>query len=162
MKRYILPLALLVSIMLWTSISNAQCKFEKNEVDEFTGHINKQTKWERIAPKNVMAVVAQLGDKIGFLIAGDIGCVNDDSKAYFKFQDDTIIKIGHSGNIDCGDIVSLILYIDDYNLEIFATKPIAKIRLQGTEGNVDVPLNNPEYFVKILKDCFDVSQLMNQ
>lgn len=157
MKTFVLLLLLL--LVSFYSIS--QCKYEKNEVDEFTGKINKQTKWERIAPKNVMAVVAQIGDLIGFLIAGDIGCANGDSQAYFKFQDDTVIQISHTGKIDCGSIVSLLLHVDDQNLELFATKPLSKIRLVGTNGNLDVTLNDPDYFINTLANCFDVHKLVN-
>lgn len=153
--------SLLIILVFLPLIGIGQCKYEKNEIDEFTGKTNKQTKWERIASKNVMAVVVQLDDMIGLLIAGDIGCVNNNSSAYFKFQDDSVIQLAHLGQIDCGSIVSLILPLDDENLQLLATKPIAKIRLVGTERNLDVPLSNPNYFINVLENCFNVAELIS-
>lgn len=152
-KILILPMFCALSSI----ISNAQCKLSKNEVDEFTGAIVKQTKWERIAP-GVMVVILQQGPVIGLALYADLGCVSpNDSKAYFKFSDGSVITINHLGEIDCNENVGLILPINDY-LEAFTTKSISKLRLVG-DRTIDVEVTKPKFIGDVLNSCFDLSQL---
>lgn len=134
---------------------SAQCKYLKNETDEFTGKISKQTELQRIAP-GVQAIILQYADIIGIAFYADLDCVSpSDSKAYIKFSDGEIIILNHKGDINCGEITALAVPINDH-LKSFTTKPISKIRLVG-DRSMDFELIKPKFIGDTLNNCFDLS-----
>ena len=124
--------------------TKGDCKFDTNEVDEFTGNQTVVLSPLRIA-KNLLATPLRVADSEALFLKYhfDIGCLSDEAYAIFKFIDDSTLKIHHDGDIDCGSGVTFISYLlDNDALNILSSKPIAKVRLVYSEGGADLDITD--------------------
>lgn len=148
---------LILLLLVASGSAFAQCKGVQSKTDEFTGAVSRQTKWERLAP-GVQALILHHNSVVGIMFYADLGCVSpNDSKAYFKFSDGSVIELQHAGEISCNDGVALVVAINDH-VEAFTTKSIEKIRLVGNR-TIDFQLLKPTYIGDTLNQCFDLSGL---
>jgi hypothetical protein len=136
-------------------ITACECFMNKDEIDDFTGERNKSTvitNTECVEPKSFGVAAMSLEDIYIFAIVckQNLGCVTEsNSFVHFKFEDGSVIKLPHAGNTDCDEISSFMIYVQDYK-EMFLTKPIQRIRLEGTKTISDLTLKDPLIFAKHL------------
>lgn len=143
MKIILTTVALCFPLLL-----SAQCKFLSNSKDEFTGKIERILSLQPVY-RNVSSSVGVV-DTIYFLtFFADLGCFSkNDSKVYLKFDDASVIELPHQGKTDCGP-AQFVTSIN-YDLPELWTKKIVKIRLSGTERNIDFEPKDPEFVKKNL------------
>jgi len=124
---------LLFFTFLWAATAFGQ-KLELNEVDEFTGSINKRTKQIAFYAKmdgNGYIKVAKYNDSYRVYIAPNpkLGCAGvDDNNVIFLFEDGTTLKLENDlSPIDCGVFV---FSKYQFNPNDFEGKVVSKIRVQ--------------------------------
>ena len=133
--------------------SNSDCKYWKNEVDEFTGDVKMFTKGKIIGKNKIKTSfkmeLRRVNDNyyIYGKYYGDLGCVTSDSYMIIKLLNGETIKLMNFGDIDCGDM-SLFFFLKQETLDQVLKSPIEKIRIQGTEYYTDIDnMKLPNYFI---------------
>lgn len=120
------------------------CKYQRNDVDEFTNDRTIVTELEIITP-GVMGYFARVGKLKAFKFntASDLGCVSSDSYIILKYSDGTTKKINHVGEIDCGD--------HPYFIGVISTaKKVSKMRIHFSR-TLDIIVDNPNFLIEGLK-----------
>lgn len=149
-----MKLITLLLLNAWSLASFAQCNYQINKVDEFTG---KMERW--LAPETVCK-----GIKIGlakvdsvYLLGAyaDLGCVTSESNLYIKFEDGTVLKLGHQFKADCDSYqVAFYSNITD-DLDELKSKRIAKVRITGTQHTLEGEFKKPDMITTQLKECLN-------
>ena len=128
------------------SFASAQ-ELAKNEVDEFTGSIQKFSKTYIIAKGvkgvgKVKAYVGHIDDSYALFVhsTADLGCAGSSGYIIFLFEDKSQYKIDDDvANIDCSDFASSIFIIDPTE---FVGKTLSKIRFSQGDSYDDFVANS--------------------
>lgn len=139
---------LLITLMMTAAISgSAQCKFQIDEVDQFSGNQKKMLKFSTIGKldKALMPMKASIS-KIGgdyhlwLRINMNIGCVSGESFALVKFTDGELLTLPYSGPVSCKETPSFITRINDH-LGEFKDKQVEAIRIRFDQ-TIDINITN--------------------
>lgn len=138
----------LLLVCLCTGIAHGQCKFLTNSKDEFTGKIEKILSLQPVY-RNVSSALGVV-DTVYFLtFVADLGCFStNDSKVYLKFDDASVIELPHQGKTACG--VAQFVTSINYDLDVLMKKKVVKIRLSGTQRNIDFEPKDTAFIQKNL------------
>ena len=158
-------------------ISNidVDCKYKKNEIDDFSGDKKLWTKaikfgQTKLGHKTTFQLRANKS-KDGNMIAlafdkfGDLGCMSQmRSNVKLKFSDGEMMELTHHSSTECRDgaeFMSIIygdseamqeLAMSEEDYEKLKTMKIEMIRIQGTEYYTDVTIDEDkqDYFIKYI------------
>ncbi len=139
----------------------SDCKYWKDEVDDFTGNIKKYTKSKLVGRSkysNLNIELRRFDDSylIYVTYSGDLGCVSSDSWIMFKLLNGETIKLTNFGDIDCGDM-NMFFALPKNTIDKLLKSPIEKIRVQGTEYYSDIEnMKLPSYFIDNFK-CIKIN-----
>ena len=139
-------------VMIAPTFSNAQCGGVSATTDEFTGVRKIETKSSKIARGLVFASGLKIdNDLLAFMIAcEDLGCVTNESLAYIKFIDGSVITIAHTGQTNCGQSSAFGLLLTFEQQTKLASVEVDKMRLSGTQKSIDFEVTNKRYFIDVL------------
>jgi hypothetical protein len=153
MKTLLIP-----SFILGFALSSIaqNCKYDKNETDQFTGKVNRMTVSKPVATykmNKLKASALRSGDNyyLSLFFSKGImsGCVSKrTSYISIKFIDNEILTLKHIGDSGCGDLKILSVNITDYLNEL-KSKDILLIRYV-IESSIDIELNDPKSISKII------------
>jgi hypothetical protein len=159
---------------------NFNCKWQKNEVDPFTGVHQSLTQWEKVGYSAKMdgsiygnikfAVSENISDRdTSFILwistyTAQTLCFNDESKILIK-SGETIIPIKLLGGIMCGDVLTSYGKIESNDINFLRQNTIDLLRIQFSgDGNTIINFDlkdvnrylklNIEYFTRTFK-CFE-------
>ncbi len=143
-----------------SDVDLSDCKYWKNEVDEFTGDVKKYTKSQRIGKSKYYYLNMELRrfDDSYLIFArytGDLGCVSSDSYIMVKLENGETIKLINFGDIDCGDNAPMYFDLSKENFNKLINSPVDKIRVSGTEYYADIDMLKPKFFIDYLK-CIEI------
>lgn len=129
--------------------ANAQCKYQRNEVDPFTKREVVQTKWERLF-SNLGTAVNVYGarvDSFHYLTVGlnmlDVFSVDEDAKLMFILDNDSVVTLKAlewvvADYSTTGSITtwygSVDYYVPDSLLILLTSHTVKKLRLYMTDG----------------------------
>lgn len=126
---------------------NAQCKYDKDEVDEFTANKIISTKSETLGKSafSFVSVSFSMVDSFLYLHAKVSGrafeCVTKKSELYIKLSDGTVEVFQHVGDIDCenSDYIpkSFVSLMTKKQLELFTEVNVESIRILVSNGKKD-------------------------
>jgi hypothetical protein len=142
-------MSLIFTLAIALTSSYGQCKFVKNETDEFNGSRIKQLEVTSIG-KQVWASVYHVDSLYLFSVGADVGCVNQESTLYLKLETGKVLELKHIGDVNCNMVASIAVDISDYVKELLASK-VVKLRLQGTKRAWDADVRDPSYLIKSLQ-----------
>lgn len=144
-KFYTLIIALLFSFTAFAQ----DCKYEKNEVDEFTNNktvrLQKQLLFRKLglASEAIEARISRVNDVtlVSFIITTSyrLSCFNNGDKIYLKLENGEVLTLSNS-DIECGDYnVSSYTYylmssLTNPQIENLKQSNLAKIRIGSIEG----------------------------
>jgi hypothetical protein len=146
--KTLLPILLLVTI---TSYSQT-FKFSKNEIDEFTGKLEREidmTTLGNIQGVKFQALISQIDSNyyVAFYTPFDLDCASPRSSiTYIKFEDGDVMKLNHQGDIECSTIIFW-HRLDREEMAVLKTKKIAKIRY-SLDRQAEVSVKHSEFFIK--------------
>lgn len=152
MKKYLLSLI----VLSFTISASAQCKYIKNEVDEFTGNKKIVLNISPIGNSKLIKLQASMSaiDTLKYIHlymnADYLGCVSSESYAIFKFLDGTTLRLFHAGKINCKTPI-MALKLSEEDIKKFESSTVDKIRISLSESSEDVTLSNNQYFINGLK-----------
>lgn len=129
--------------------SKGDCRYDTNEVDEFTGNQTVVLSPLKLS-RNLFATPLRVSDSEALFLkySLDIGCVTDEAYALFKFIDGSTLKINHDADIDCGSAVTFISYLlDNDALNVLSTKPVSKLRIVYSEGSNDFDISDSNMLI---------------
>lgn len=143
------------------------CQYERNENDEFNGHIEKFTPFYYIHGENDFSMTETLYiqlRKIGsekyviFKSNSDLGCTssykNNQSYVKIKLENNDIVTFYHRSDVDCGDY-RLFGRITQSDINKLKKSEIKNIRLVGTKYKKDILVTDfKNIFMKKL-DCIN-------
>tara|TARA_B110000238_G_C15989847_1_gene379782 strand:+ start:151 stop:741 length:591 start_codon:yes stop_codon:yes gene_type:complete len=138
----------------------SDCKYWKDEIDDFTGKVKKYTKSKNIGNGNMGRLYIELRRHDNrYLIyvrySGDLGCVSSDSEIMIKLLNKEIITLYNYGDIDCGDM-NMYFRLSITTMDKLLKSPIEKIRVEGTEYYSDIDrIKIPNYFIDNFK-CIEI------
>lgn len=143
-----------------SDVDLSDCKYWKDEIDEFTGTVKKYTKSQKIGKSTYSHLNMELRrfDDTYFIVAtysGDLGCVSSDSYIIIKLKSGETIKLINFGDIDCGDNASMFFDLSQDDFDKLLQSPVDKIRVSGTEYYSDIDMLKPNFFVDYLK-CIEI------
>ena len=143
-----------------SNVDLSDCKYWKNEVDEFTGTVKKYTKSQIIGKSKYFYLNMELRrfDDSYLIYArytGDLGCVSSDSYIMIKLKNGETIKLINFGKIDCGDNAQMYFDLSKENFNKLLQSPVDKIRVSGTEYYADIDMLKPNFFIDYLK-CIEI------
>lgn len=143
-----------------SDIDLSDCKYWKNEVDEFTGDVKKYTKSQKIGKSKYSYLNMELRrfDDSYLIFArytGDLGCVSSDSYIMIKLQNGETVKIINFGDVDCGENAPMYFDLSKDNFNTLLQSPVDKIRVSGTEYYADIDMLKPNFFIDYLK-CIEI------
>lgn len=144
-------LIILLTLVTVTASAQVKCKYEKNEVDEFTGKVRRELTMSTIGSvsgKKLEGLVGQSDSSFYtlFYTTADLGCGTSKSITYLMFTDGEVLPLSYQGKISCGTIVFMHKFTNE-ELEKVRTKRIDKIRYKLTlEGEVKV--TNTDFFIQ--------------
>jgi hypothetical protein len=133
-------------------------KYRKNEIDEYTGEIRKILKPVFIGTgdtrRKMNAYVAQIGGAymIYLNFFSDLGCMNSDSYAIFTFEDNTSIRLKHTGITECGKVMYFVANVTPY-IQEFSSKSVDRIDLTGSLYHSHITLEKRDYFKEAFNCC---------
>lgn len=114
----------------------AQCKYQLDEVDKFSGKKKQLLKFSTIGKLDkalmpMKASVSKIGDDyhLWLRINMSLGCVSGESFAIVKFTDGEVITLPYAGAVNCHENPSFTAKINDF-IEQFKDKQIEAIRIQ--------------------------------
>lgn len=139
---------LITLLMAVISISgSAQCRYQLDEVDKFSGNQKQMLKFSTIGKLDkalmpMKASISKIGDDyhLWLRINMNLGCVSGESFVLVKFTDGELITLPHSGPISCDETPSFITRINDH-LEEFKGKHIEAIRIHF-DKTIDINITN--------------------
>ncbi len=148
-----------------SDVDLSDCKYWKNEVDEFTGDVKKYTKSQKIGKSKYSFLNMELRRfNDSYLIyaryTGDLGCVSSDSYIMIKLKNGETIKLINFGDIDCGDNAPMYFYLSKENFKKLLQSPVDKIRVRGTKYYSDIDMLKPNFFIDYLK-CIKIKGANN-
>ena len=80
-------------------------------------------------------------------------CLNKESKISLKLEDNSIVKLSHIGDIDCGKRATFKVKFSETDKQNLKKSPIKIIRLETADGNIDLPhIMIKNYFIENI-DC---------
>lgn len=148
-------------LLMFPAIVTGQCKYDKNEVDEFTGQTIIETKYKNVIPHTLgygwaVELKAISKDDYKYLRAhiSNKGYFSIDKGGYFKIKTDSgsIVELKFN-NLDIADsrnygdsqarsdaYANLLLTESDYH--ILKTEKIDKIRFLTNDGYVEKEIKN--------------------
>ncbi len=143
-----------------SDVDLSDCKYWKNEVDEFTGDVKKYTKSQKIGKSKYSSLNMELRrfDDSYLIFArytGDLGCVSSDSYIMIKLKNGETVKLINFGDIDCGENAPMYFDLSKENFNKLLQSPVDKIRVSGTEYYSDIDMLKPNFFIDYLK-CIEI------
>jgi hypothetical protein len=140
------------------SIDLSDCKYWKDEVDDFTGKVKKYTKSKYVgkSSKSYGRLTMELRrfDDSYLLVcshSSDLGCVSSNSYLMIKLLNGEVLKLMNIGDIDCSDM-NVFVRLPETELNQLLKSPIEQIRIQGTEYYDDVDkIELPNYIIDNFK-----------
>jgi hypothetical protein len=140
------------------AVSALSQKWDKNEIDEFTGDTVRITKYERVTQTfwyNVTFSIIQYNSEVVLKAQytgstkSEIVCKDEDSKIIFKFETGDTHQLIPTGEIDCGNGTISIYYPLAYDdIKLLVSKSIEKYRIYYTDAYVDYDCRTPDYFMR--------------
>ena len=138
---------LVTMLMVGCIFMNAQCKYDKDEVDEFTANKIISTKSETLGKSafSFVSVSFSMVDSFLYLHAKVSGrafeCVTSESKLYIKLSDGTVEVFQHVGDIDCenSDYIpkSFVSLMTERQLDLFTKINVESARIVVSNGKKD-------------------------
>ena len=151
MRKTVTMIALLTGVLM---ASGQECDYMKNEVDEFTGKVNKVLNWKEVAKNDIGKMHISLryldGAYMALGYSGDVGCVTSEGKIMIKLEDGEMVTLKNFGDIDCGDTPSFLFDIFPEDITKLSSSPISKIRLYGSDAYSDLDPTDKDYFINNL------------
>lgn len=138
----------------------SDCKYWKDEVDDFTGDVKKYTISKTIGRGTVGSLDIELrrfDDKYLMFVqySGDLGCVSSRSTIMIKLLNSEMITLTNFGDIDCSDM-NMFFSLPQSTIDQLLKSPIEKIRVQGSEYYSDIDkMILPNYFIDNFK-CVEI------
>lgn len=156
---------LALSILPLFAIGQGDCKYSRNEIDEFTGAVKRETKAEVIghwSRKNYrfFASVAQVNEflygriNIPSNMTGISVCLSSESYVMVKFTDGEVVRADYIGKIDC-DGPTMAWGIMPDMVTSFSSKAVQGIRIGTSDGYMDLEVNDPELFIRHMR-CVEI------
>ncbi len=145
------------------SISQAErstnCSYQMNEIDDFYNVKIVKTENYRINDSLNIELYRNGNNKYVFIhFNGDLGCAsylsNNRSYAKIKLENNEIVTIYHSWNVDC-DKFNLMGTISDSSISKLKNSPLISIRLQGTKNHIDIKNLDYKMFFMDKLDCLN-------
>ena len=131
---------IIIFFILSLTVSYSQdCRYIKNEVDEFTGKKVVKTDWYDLKTKDGLYIMLRNINKrksIVFTLDRDLGCAvsykGRKSAAKIKLENGVIVSFYHNAKTDCGDF-TLIGRLTENDIKKLKESPIKTIRFNGTK-----------------------------
>ncbi|MDC0909480.1 hypothetical protein OAQ21_05100 [Flavobacteriales bacterium] len=139
-----------------SSTDLSDCKYWKDEVDDFTGDVKRYTKNKLVGKSKYSSLSIELRrfDKSYLMYvkySGDLGCVSSRSTIMIKLLNGEMINLTNFGDIDCSDM-NMYFKLPQSTIDQLLKSPIEKIRVQGTEYYSDIEkMILPNYFIENFK-----------
>lgn len=136
------------------------CNIVTDKIDEFEGYRKRELHYAGIAKPtnpgfplfiNIISFDKELWmkaelDAISY-------CLNKESKISLKLEDNSIVKLSHIGDIDCGKRATFKVKFSETDKQNLKKSPIKIIRLETADGNIDLPhIMIKNYFIENI-DC---------
>lgn len=152
MKNLILTLAIFTGF----TIQAQECKYWKNETDDFTGKVKKFTKSVRIAKGSGGDLRVELRrvneTKYLFVVySGDLGCITSDTELLIKLVNGEVVTLVNFADIDCSSGAPSAFLLSDEDIAILEASEIEKVRITGSEYYADLIATLPVYFMGCLQ-----------
>ncbi len=136
------------------------CNITVDEIDEFEGYRRKELKYAGIAKptEKSFPLFVYLKSYDGRLwMTAELDaisyCLNSDSKLNFKLENNTIVRLSHMGDIDCGKRSTFKVKLTEAEKEQLKSSPISLIRLETADGFIDIEyIQIKNYFIENI-DC---------
>ena len=135
----------------------SDCKYWKNEIDEFTNTVKIYTQAKRVGKNklnNTLSIELRRNDdyyRMYVKYSGDLGCVSSDSHIMIKLLNGEMVELTNFGDIDCGDM-NMFFSLPTETMNKLLDSPIDKIRVTGTKYYSDIDkINLPNYFIDNFK-----------
>ncbi len=146
-------------IVAWLTLgidAYAQCKYAKNETDDFTGSrttVTQPVTFARYKLWNLKMYVFR-SDSVYYLRLYfptdkdfDLGCLTDRSYVSLKFANGEVLTLRNRAAISCDDTKAMLLYLD--NREHLKKNQIVKVRY-SLERSLDLNVIDPESVSKAI------------
>ena len=135
------------------------CHYQMNEIDEF--YNQRIVKTENYEVNDSLKIeLYRIGNKkhVFMNFDGQLGCASyfshNRSSAKIKLENNVIVTIYHSWNVDCGKF-SLKGILTNSSISKLKESPIKSIKLQGTKGFIEIEnIKYKEFFMDKL-GCLD-------
>lgn len=148
--------------LLFISFSHSysqDCRYIKNEKDEFTNKKVIKSDWYNLKSKDDLYIMLRnINNKksIVFTLDRDLGCAvsykGRKSSAKIKLENGVIVSFYHNAQTDCGDF-TLIGRLTENDIKKLKASPIKTIRFQGTKYYHDTKdISYKTFFIEKL-DC---------
>lgn len=82
-------------------------------------------------------------------------CLNSESSLAIKFSNDSIVRLKHVGDIDCGEGTELWIRLEANQVQSLKTNEIVFARIYSSDGKIDIPNIDKGNYFKFAFDCFE-------
>ena len=138
------------------------CNIVADYIDEFEGFHKRELHYAGIAtptePGFPLFINLISIDKVLWMTAeldAISYCLNKQSKLNIKLEDGTIVRLEHSGDIECGKRAMYKIKFKESDKIELKKSPMKLIRLETADGNIDIPfIQIKNYFIENI-DCLN-------
>jgi hypothetical protein len=148
---------LILSLILSIAASAYPQRWEKNEMDEFTGELVRITSKENVTGNLFYKKfsIAQNEDYFFLRVHHSGGsktpiCKNAESQIILKFISGETLTLMPTDDIDCDRNMTIIYHLTLADMQLLKVNQIEKFRIYYTEGYLDQKCSKPDYFTRTL------------